>query len=107
MYVVAVTVWVKPEFIQQFIEASLDNARNSRKEPGNIRWDFLQAEHARIKRDTCRQIGHMQSEVVETESCTRRPAVSRGCVLLFCPRAMKCDRKERQGEKDCCYFHVW
>jgi autoinducer 2-degrading protein len=44
VYVVAVTVWVKPEFIQQFIEASLDNARNSRKEPGNIRWDFLQAE---------------------------------------------------------------
>lgn len=44
MYVVAVTVWVKPEHVQQFIEASLDNARNSRKEPGNVRWDFLQAE---------------------------------------------------------------
>lgn len=44
MYVVAVTVWVKKEFVEQFIEASLDNARNSRTEPGNVRWDFLQAE---------------------------------------------------------------
>jgi autoinducer 2-degrading protein len=44
MYVVAVTVFVKPEFVDRFIEASLDNAHNSRKEPGNVRWDFLQAE---------------------------------------------------------------
>ena len=44
MYVVAVTVWVKPEFVEQFIAASLDNARNSRKEPGNLRWDFCQSE---------------------------------------------------------------
>jgi autoinducer 2-degrading protein len=44
MYVVAVTVFVKPEFIRQFIEATLDNARNTRKEPGNIRFDVLQAE---------------------------------------------------------------
>jgi (4S)-4-hydroxy-5-phosphonooxypentane-2,3-dione isomerase len=44
VYVVAVTVWVKPEFVEQFIEVSLDNARNSRKEPGNVRWDFCQSE---------------------------------------------------------------
>ena len=44
MYVVAVTVFVKPEFIAPFIEASLDNARNTRREPGNVRWDFCQAE---------------------------------------------------------------
>lgn len=44
MYVVAVTVFVKPEFIRPFIAASLDNARHSRKEPGNVRWDFAQAE---------------------------------------------------------------
>ena len=44
MYVVAVTVWVKPEFVEPFIAASLDNARNSRKEPGNVRWDFCQSE---------------------------------------------------------------
>jgi autoinducer 2-degrading protein len=44
VYVVAVTVYVKPEFVAPFIEASLDNARNTRKEPGNVRWDFCQAE---------------------------------------------------------------
>jgi (4S)-4-hydroxy-5-phosphonooxypentane-2,3-dione isomerase len=44
MYVVAVTVWVKPEHVDAFIEASLDNARNTRKEPGNVRWDFCQSE---------------------------------------------------------------
>ena len=44
MYVVAVTVFVKPEFISAFIAATLDNARNTRKEPGNLRFDVLQAE---------------------------------------------------------------
>jgi (4S)-4-hydroxy-5-phosphonooxypentane-2,3-dione isomerase len=44
MYVVAVTVFVKPDYVQQFIEATLDNARNTRREPTNIRFDVLQAE---------------------------------------------------------------
>jgi autoinducer 2-degrading protein len=44
VYVVAVTVFVKPEHVQAFIDATLDNARNSRKEPANVRWDFLRAE---------------------------------------------------------------
>lgn len=44
MYVVAVTVFVKPEFVKPFIEASFANASGSRTEPGNIRWDFCQAE---------------------------------------------------------------
>ena len=44
MYVVAVTVYVKPPFVQQFIEAILDNARNTRREPGNVRFDVLRAE---------------------------------------------------------------
>jgi autoinducer 2-degrading protein len=44
MYVVAVTVFVKPEFIPAFVAATLDNARNTRKEPGNLRFDVLQAE---------------------------------------------------------------
>ena len=44
MFVVAVTVHVKPPFVQQFIEAILDNARNTRREPGNVRFDVLQAE---------------------------------------------------------------
>ena len=44
MYVVSVTIFVKPENIQQFIDATFDNARNTRKEPGNARFDVLQAE---------------------------------------------------------------
>jgi autoinducer 2-degrading protein len=44
MYVVSVTVFVKPEHVQPFIEATLENARNTRKEPGNLRFDVLQSE---------------------------------------------------------------
>ena len=44
MYVVAVTVFVKPPFVRPFIEAALDNARNTRKEPGNLRFDVSQSE---------------------------------------------------------------
>jgi len=44
MYVVAVTIWVKPDFLNQFIEATLENARHTRREPGNIRFDVSQVE---------------------------------------------------------------
>ncbi len=43
MYVVCVTIFVKPSFVEQFKEATLDNARNTRNEPGNVRFDVLQA----------------------------------------------------------------
>jgi autoinducer 2-degrading protein len=44
MYVVAVTVWVKAEFVERFREATLENARNTRKEAGNVRFDVSQGE---------------------------------------------------------------
>ena len=44
MYVVSVTIFVKEPFVQPFIDATLDNARNTRLEPGNARFDVLQAE---------------------------------------------------------------
>ncbi|HYO07865.1 MAG TPA: antibiotic biosynthesis monooxygenase [Tepidisphaeraceae bacterium] len=44
MYVVAVTIFVKPEHAQSFVEATLDNARHTRQEPGNVRFDVLRAE---------------------------------------------------------------
>jgi len=44
MYVVAVTVFVKPEQVAAFIDATLDNARNTRRERGNVRFDVSQAE---------------------------------------------------------------
>lgn len=44
MYVVAVTIFVKPDRVNDFLAATLDNARNTRKEPGNIRFDVLRSE---------------------------------------------------------------
>ena len=44
MYVVAVTVWVKAEFVEPFKAATLENARNTRREGGNVRFDVSQAE---------------------------------------------------------------
>ena len=44
MYVVSVTVFVKPEFVPRFVEATYANAQGSRTEPGNVRWDFARAE---------------------------------------------------------------
>ncbi len=44
MYLVCVHVHVKPEHREAFILASLDNARNTIQEPGNLRFDVLQQE---------------------------------------------------------------
>ena len=43
MYVVAVTIFVKAEFVDAFAKATLENARNTRKEPDNLRFDVLNA----------------------------------------------------------------
>ena len=42
MYIVHVHIQVKPEFIEAFKAACLDNARNSLQEPGVARFDVLQ-----------------------------------------------------------------
>ena len=42
MVVTCVTVYVKPDKIDEFIQASIENHRNSVKEPGNLRFDLLQ-----------------------------------------------------------------
>ncbi len=42
MFIVHVFVHVKPEFVDAFIEASLENARNSVQEPGIARFDVIQ-----------------------------------------------------------------
>ena len=42
MLVVHVHVHVKPDAIEAFIAASLENARNSIKEPGVARFDVVQ-----------------------------------------------------------------
>src|SRR3972149_5848478 len=42
MFVVCVYVHVKPEHRAAFVEASLENARGTMQEPGNLRFDVLQ-----------------------------------------------------------------
>ncbi|MGB5218965.1 MAG: antibiotic biosynthesis monooxygenase [Smithella sp.] len=42
MIVTVVNVLVKPENINQFIEATIENHRNSVQEKGNLRFDVLQ-----------------------------------------------------------------
>jgi len=42
MYVVSVIIFVKPQNLRQFIEATLENGRNTRQEPGNVRFDVSQ-----------------------------------------------------------------
>ncbi|CAG0964102.1 (4S)-4-hydroxy-5-phosphonooxypentane-2,3-dione isomerase [Gammaproteobacteria bacterium] len=42
MFTAVVYIHVKPEALDQFIEATLDNVRNSLQEPGILRFDFLQ-----------------------------------------------------------------
>ncbi|MGC8766146.1 MAG: putative quinol monooxygenase [Brevinematia bacterium] len=43
MIVTIVNVWVKSEFREEFIKATIENHKNSIKEPGNLRFDFLQS----------------------------------------------------------------
>lgn len=42
MHVVCVHVHVKPEHRQEFIDATLENARGTVEEPGNLRFDVIQ-----------------------------------------------------------------
>lgn len=42
MHIVHVHVRVKPEFVDAFKQATIENARNSVKEPGIARFDVLQ-----------------------------------------------------------------
>jgi len=42
MYIVLVHIHVKPEYLHQFTDATFENARNSNKEAGIIRFDVIQ-----------------------------------------------------------------
>lgn len=46
MFIVHVNVHVKPECVEAFKTATLDNARNSVQEPGIARFDVLQQQDA-------------------------------------------------------------
>ena len=42
MFVVSVSIHVKEDRVEAFLAAILENARNTRREPGNVRFDVLQ-----------------------------------------------------------------
>lgn len=42
MLIVHIQIRVKPEFVEQFKEATIENGRNSVKEPGVARFDVVQ-----------------------------------------------------------------
>ena len=42
MIVKAVTIFIKPEYVDDFITATIENFNNSVQEPGNIRFDVVQ-----------------------------------------------------------------
>jgi (4S)-4-hydroxy-5-phosphonooxypentane-2,3-dione isomerase len=42
MYIVHVSIHVKPDSLEEFIQATLENAANSRLEPGVSRFDVIQ-----------------------------------------------------------------
>jgi autoinducer 2-degrading protein len=42
MIVTFVHIWIKPEYIDDFIAASTENHQHSIKEPGNLRFDLVQ-----------------------------------------------------------------
>jgi len=41
MIVTLVHVWVKEPFVEAFVAATMENRKNSVKEPGNLRFDIL------------------------------------------------------------------
>ena len=41
MLVVQITHHIKPEHVERYIDATLKNAHETRKEPGNVRFDVL------------------------------------------------------------------
>lgn len=49
MHILLVYCTVKPEHLEAFIAATIDNASNSRKEPGVVRFDFVQQTDDRTK----------------------------------------------------------
>lgn len=44
MIALLVHIRVKPEYLKEFIAVSLENARNTHQEEGNLRFDVLQQE---------------------------------------------------------------
>ena len=49
LYIVHVNVHVKPDHIEDFLKATIENARNSIQEPGIARFDVIQQQDDRAR----------------------------------------------------------
>ena len=49
MFIVHVFIQVKPEFIEEFLKATMENARNSVQEAGVARFDVIQEQDDRTR----------------------------------------------------------
>ena len=49
MFIVLVSAHVKPEFVEDFLKATTENARNSFQEPGIARFDVIQHQDDRTR----------------------------------------------------------
>ena len=97
MYAVAVTLFIKPGSEHAFIDATLLNATNTRKEPGNLRFDVLRGmeegqegrfmlyEVYKSKDDHARhhQTAHYLQWKQTVESLTSRPRESAKLNTIF------------------------
>jgi len=68
MLILCVYVHVKPEVVEAFREATTENVRNSRREPGVARFDFIEQadDPARfmlyeVYRDAAAQVAHKET----------------------------------------------
>ena len=73
MFIVLVYVHVKPESIDMFKEATLENARNSVQEPGIARFDVVQQLDDPTKFVLVEVISHIR----RPRQSTRRPHTTR------------------------------
>jgi len=49
LYIVHVYIQVKPEFVEECLKATIENARNSIQEPGIVRFDVIQQQDDRTR----------------------------------------------------------
>lgn len=68
MFIVHVQVHVKPEFVESFRHATIENARNSIHEAGIVRFDFIQQQDdpsrfvlVEVYRDNKAQANHKET----------------------------------------------
>eukprot|EP00754_Rhynchopus_humris_P051419 Rhum_TRINITY_DN9542_c0_g1::Rhum_TRINITY_DN9542_c0_g1_i1::g.33806::m.33806 len=92
-----VNVWVKKDRIPQFVAATMENAKASRSEEGNLRFDFVQCEATPGKfilieayctpeqKDAHKKTAHYLKWRATVADMMEQPREGISCKQLFCP----------------------